>query len=258
VTASPMRWDPAAYLTFDDDRSRPFHDLVARIGATEPRRVVDLGCGPGHLTGLLSVRWPDAEVEALDSSAAMVAEARSRGVPARQADVRDWAPGPTDDVVVCNAVLQWVPEHPELLVRWVGAMPKGGWFAMQVPGNFTSPSHALVRELLAEPSWRGRALVRDEHAVATPLEYAASVAGTGAVVDAWETTYLHRLTGPDPVLTWITGTALRPVREALDDAEWAEFRAELAPRLARAYPTGADGTTWFPFRRIFLVARAGG
>lgn len=258
MTRSSTSWDPAAYLTFDDDRSRPFHDLLARVGATAPRRVVDLGCGPGHLTALLSARWPDAEVEALDSSADMVADARARGVPARQADVRDWAPGPADDVVICNAVLQWVPGHPELLVRWIGEMPEGGWFAVQVPGNFGSPSHALVRELLAEPRWRGRVRVRDELAVASPLEYAEAVARAGAGVDAWETTYLHRLTGPDPVLTWITGTALRPVRAALDDADWADFRSELATRLLDAYPPRPDGTTWFPFRRIFVVARAGG
>jgi trans-aconitate 2-methyltransferase len=253
-----MAWDPTAYLTFDDHRSRPFHDLLARIGATEPRRVVDLGCGPGHLTGLLSARWPGAEIDALDSSPEMVENARARGVPARQADVRDWQPGPTDDVVVTNAVLQWVPEHAELLVRWLGEMPKGGWFAMQVPGNFSAQSHALVRELLAEPAWSGRVQVRDELAVAPPADYADSVAAVGAEVDAWETTYLHRLTGPDAVLAWISGTALRPVRAALEDAEWDRFRAELAPRLREAYPPRPDGTTWFPFRRIFLVARAAG
>jgi trans-aconitate 2-methyltransferase len=253
-----MSWDPSTYLTYQDDRARPFHDLLARVGATQPRRVVDLGCGPGHLTGLLSARWPEAEVDALDSSPTMVADARGRGVPARQADVRDWAPGPADDVVVSNAVLQWVPGHFELLVRWVAEMPKGGWFAMQVPGNFAAASHALVRQLLAEPAWRDRVRIRDELAVANPVEYADAVAGTGAEVDAWETTYLHRLTGPDPVLNWIAGTSLRPVRDALDDAGWTAFVEQLAPRLRAAYPPRADGSTWFPFRRIFLVAQAGG
>ncbi|WP_028938725.1 trans-aconitate 2-methyltransferase [Pseudonocardia spinosispora] len=253
-----MTWDPTAYLTFDDHRSRPFHDLLARIGARNPRRVVDLGCGPGHLTGLLSARWPDAEIDAFDSSPEMVADARARGVPARQADVRDWHPGERDDVVVTNAVLQWVPGHPRLLVDWIGEMPAGGWFAMQVPGNFDAPSHVLVRELLAEPAWRGRVEVRDALAVETPTTYADSLIAAGAEVDAWETTYLHRLTGEDPVLTWITGTALRPVRAALDDAEWDRFRAELAPRLREVYPAGEDGSTWLPFRRLFMIARTAG
>ncbi|GAA5167316.1 trans-aconitate 2-methyltransferase [Pseudonocardia eucalypti] len=248
-------WDPAVYLTFDDDRSRPFYDLLARIGADAPRRVVDLGCGPGHLTGVLSARWPGAEVAALDSSPDMVADARARGIAAEQADVRDWSPGERDDVVVCNAVLQWVPEHPELLVRWVRALNPGAWFGMQVPGNFGAQSHALVRELAARERWRGRVTLRHEDAVLSPERYAESLAAAGASVDAWETSYLHRLTGPDPVLNWITGTALRPVRAALSDPEWEEFRAELAPRLRAAYPERADGTTWFPFRRIFVVAR---
>lgn len=248
-------WDPALYLDFDDHRSRPFHDLLARIGASDPRRVVDLGCGPGHLTGLLAARWPGAAVTAIDSSAEMVAAARERGIDVERADVVDWTPAPGTDVVITNAVLQWVPEHVRLLPGWLAALPSGAWFALQVPGNFGAPSHALVRELLAEPRWAGRVEVRGEKAVPEPAEYADLLAGTGAAVDVWETTYQHRLTGEDPVLQWISGTALRPVRDGLPADDYAAFRAELAPRLRAAYPARPDGTTWFPFRRIFAVAR---
>lgn len=251
-----MSWDPAAYLTFDGQRSRPFYDLLTRIGAERPRRVVDLGCGPGHLTGLLAQRWPGAEIDALDSSPDMVADAVKRGVPARLLDVRDWKPAAADDVVVCNAVLQWVPGHQELMVRWLGELPAGAWFAMQVPGNFGAPSHSLIRELLDEPHWKGRIEVRNELASSPAEAYADLLAPLSAELDAWETTYLHRLTGENPVLTWITGSALRPVRDALDDQEWQRFRTELGPRLRAAYPARPDGTTWFPFRRIFVVARA--
>lgn len=243
-------WDPALYLTFDDARSRPFFDLVARVGAASPRRVVDLGCGPGHLTAVLAARWPDATVEAFDSSPDMVAAARERGIDAQVRDVTDWMPGPDTDVVVTNAVLQWVPTHRDLLSRWADALPADAWFAMQVPGNFGEASHALVRELAAE---RG-VVVRDELAVGEPADYAQLLGRPGVEVDVWETTYLQRLTGADPVLRWITATALRPVRDALDDAGWDDFRAELAPRLRAAYPASPDGSTWFPFRRLFAVA----
>jgi trans-aconitate 2-methyltransferase len=249
-------WDPSLYLDFDDHRSRPFHDLLARVGATAPRRVVDLGCGPGHLTALLSARWPGATVTASDSSAEMVAAARARGIDAVQADVVDWMPAPEDDVVITNAVLQWVPTHLTLLPRWLGAMPSGGWFAMQVPGNVDAPSHALMRETLDQPRWRSRVDLRSDDAVPTPGGYAELLSGAGTDVDVWETTYLHRLTGADPVLHWISATALRPVRDALPGNDYADFRAELAPRLRAAYPARPDGTTWFPFRRIFAVARA--
>ncbi len=251
-------WNAESYLAFGDHRARPFHDLLARVGATDARRVVDLGCGPGTLTGLLSRRWPRARVEAYDSSPEMVESARARGVPATLLDVRDWQPAPDTDVVVCNAVLQWVRDHGELLRQWVVMLPAGAWLAVQVPANFAAPSHVLVRELAAEPRWRNRIDPLREDRVLDPVGYARLLAATVAEVDVWETTYLHPLTGEDPVLEWISGTALRPVRAALSDDEWLAFRAELAPRLQLAYTTDADGVTWFPFRRIFAVARTAG
>jgi trans-aconitate 2-methyltransferase len=251
-------WDPEAYLTFGDQRARPFHDLLARVRANDPRRVVDLGCGPGTLTSLLARHWPNAALEALDSSPKMVAAARERGVPAARGDIEDWSPGPDVDVVVCNAVLQWVPGHDALLRRWLTELHSDAWLAVQVPGNFAAPSHAEVRRLAAEPRWRRRGLdLRSPDAVLEPAGYAALLAQRAAEVDVWETTYLHRLKGEDPVLDWITGTALRPVRSVLPEPDWAAFRAELAPRLRMVYPAGADGTTWFPFRRIFAVAQIG-
>jgi trans-aconitate 2-methyltransferase len=250
-------WDPEKYLMFADHRSRPFHDLLARVGAAEPRRVVDLGCGPGTLTALLAHRWPGAEIEALDSSPDMVEAARARGIAARVGNVRDWIPDERVDVVLANAVLQWVPGHEELMRRWALALPSGAWLAVQVPGNFAGPSHTLIRELAASPRWReavGGVELREDR-VLDPAGYAELLADAGCAVDVWETTYLHRLSGDDPVLEWITGTALRPIRAALSEDDWARFRADLAPELRRAYPGRADGTTWFPFRRIFAVAR---
>jgi trans-aconitate 2-methyltransferase len=251
-------WDPSKYLAFADHRSRPFFDLVGRIQADAPRRVVDLGCGPGNLTETLASRWPGATVEASDSSPEMVAAARERGIDATVGDVREWQPAPDTDVVVCNAVLQWVSGHDDLVARWVKQLPHGAWLAFQVPGNFGAASHVRIRELAATPEWRRRlatVVLRENDAVLDPEGYAALLSDAGCEVDAWETTYLQRLTGADAVLEWVTGTALRPIREALSDADWQEFRAALAPRLRADYPRRADGTTWFPFRRVFAVAR---
>jgi trans-aconitate 2-methyltransferase len=251
-------WDPEKYLDYADLRARPFHDLIARIGVSSPRRVVDLGCGPGNLTVSLRERWPGAILECGDSSPEMVESARSRGLDASLLDVRDWTPAPDTDVVVSNAVLQWVPGHESLLRRWVSELPLGAVVAVQVPGNFNAPSHALTRELAASPAWASRladVVLREDDAVLSPLGYANLLADAGCGVDAWETTYVQPLRGPRAVLEWITGTALRPVRAALPDEEWEQFRTELAPRLDEAYPTRADGATWFEFRRVFFVAQ---
>ncbi|MBV8933061.1 MAG: trans-aconitate 2-methyltransferase [Kutzneria sp.] len=251
-------WNPTDYLAFGDHRARPFHDLVARIGATAPRRVVDVGCGPGTLTKTLATRWPHAALEAFDSSEDMVLAAREHGVTAELVDVADWHPASDTDVVVCNAVLQWVPGHPALMRRWIGELPAGAWLGVQVPSNFGFPSHVVIRELVLSQRWRDDlhdVRIRDELAVLSPEGYADLLLDTDCEVDAWETTYLQRLSGPDPVLDWVSGTALRPVRAVLSEDAWRDFRAELAVELRSAYPSRSDGTTWFPFRRVFVVAR---
>ena len=250
-----MRWDPDQYARYAGERGRPYLDLLARVGATAPRRVVDLGCGPGTLTALLAERWPSAVVEGIDSSPEMIATAQSvGGVEFRVQDVATWTMPPDADVVISNALLQWVPTHRDLLSTWASALPVDGWLAFQVPGNFDSPSHTLMRSLAAEDRWAPLldGVLRHHEAVASPAEYATLLLDAGLTVDVWETTYLHVLPGSDPVLDWLRGTGLRPVLAALSESDAQEFCAEFAQRLRVAYPATRHGTP-MPYRRIFAV-----
>ncbi|MDM4718401.1 trans-aconitate 2-methyltransferase [Micromonospora sp. WMMA1363] len=256
-------WDPTTYLRFGDERSRPFHELLARVSAARPRAVVDLGCGPGTLTATLVDRWPDSRLTGLDSSAEMIARAVALDSPVdfALADVRDWHPGPDTDVVISNAVLQWVPGHRDLLVRWARELPARAWLAVQVPGNVDEPSHRALRAVAARPAWRDTlAPLLRKTTVDDAAGYAQLLTAAGCAVDAWETTYVHLLPAPvdtdHPVLSWLEGTALRPIRAALPAADWSDFRAELGVRLAEAYPV-RQGQVYFPFRRVFFVARTG-
>jgi trans-aconitate 2-methyltransferase len=267
-------WDSGQYLRFGGERARPFFDLVAQIGATDPRHVVDLGCGPGNLTVALAQRWPAATVTGLDSSPEMIDAARASVVqnaarqnsagPAGQnlafaiGDVRDWRPERPVDVIVCNAVLQWVPGHDRMLPRWAEHLAPGGWLAFQLPGNFDQPSHAIVREMAASPRWRdllaGAELNRQ---AGDPADYVTLLARQGFEVDAWETSYLHVLHGENPVLEWTKGTTLRPVLAALGAEQAAAFLAEYGERVRDAYHPQPFGTL-FPFRRVFAVVHRTG
>jgi trans-aconitate 2-methyltransferase len=132
-------------------------------------------------------------------------------------------------------------------------LPAGGWLAFQVPGNFDSFSHTLMRSLAESPRWANQltGILRHD-SVGTPTEYAGLLQRAGLVADVWETTYVHVLTGPDPVLEWLRGTGLRPVLAALSEPDAAEFSAQFAAQLREAYPPTSFGTL-FPFRRIFAV-----
>ena len=254
-------WDPERYLTYADERGRPFVELVARIGAASPSEVVDLGCGAGNLTGLLAERWPEAHVVGLDSSPEMIARARGsahglgQAVTYAVADLRDWRPERPVDVLVSNATLQWVHGHLALLPRLVESVVPGGWFAFQVPGNFDEPSHTIRRELAAEApyaEWTADVAVPASH---DPAAYYDALAATGCAVEVWETTYTHVLHGEDPVFTWVSGTGARPTLQALPDDLRAAYETEFKRRLAAAYPTRDDGTVLLPFRRVFAVAQ---
>lgn len=248
-------WDPEQYLRFGDERARPFVELLARVDAQAPERVVDLGAGPGTLTALLAERWPHAEITAVDSSPEMIARAREvPGIQAVLADVRTWEPPAPVDVLITNAALQWVPGHLELLPRLVRMLTPGGRLALQVPGNFGEPSHTVRRDLAAQEPY-----VQHLADVAVPTSHDAEVylralQELGLEVDAWETTYLHVLHGQDPVFEWVSGTGARPTLQALPAALRHDFEQEYRARLRAVYPDHGHGVV-LPFRRIFAVGR---
>ncbi|MBM6402684.1 methyltransferase domain-containing protein [Phycicoccus sp. CSK15P-2] len=261
-----VSWDPSAYGQFAQERSRPFDDLVSRVGADEPGMVVDLGCGNGPMTLLLAERWPQARVVGIDSSESMLEAARSLDARDRvewvQADLRDWDPaslGEAPDVIVTSSTLQWVPGHLDLVGPWVEALADDGWLGLQVPGNFDAPSHSLMREIAAGHPRAGELTAAlDVPSVGEPATYLRLLVRLGCAVDAWETTYLHIL-DPDaqdenPVLSWVTATGLRPVLDLFeDDDDRAAFVDPYAAALAEAYPRSSAGVI-FPFRRVFAVA----
>jgi trans-aconitate 2-methyltransferase len=252
-----MVWSASQYLAFGGERTRAAADLLARVPCESPSAVVDLGCGPGNSTEILVARYPDANVIGLDTSEDMLARARKNPRLGRasfvEGDVATWTPEAPVDLVFANAVLHWLPDHASLFPRLVRGLAKGGVLAAQMPKNFDAPTHRLLGEVAAEPPWANlleRAIPPVSVLDAAP--YQRLLRGFGRV-DVWETEYLHTLEGPDPVLAWVRGTALVPVREALPREMYAAFEVEYGARLREAYPPEEDGTTLLPFRRIFIV-----
>jgi trans-aconitate 2-methyltransferase len=252
-----MTWDPESYLRFSDERLRPGLDLLSQVPETEPRTVIDLGCGTGTLTRLIATRWPQSHVVGLDSSEPMLKEAKSTETDIEWVlgDIADWNPPVEYGLVFSNAALHWVADHENLFTRLSLAVTSGGTLAIQMPDNWAEPTHSIPARVLDDPRFaedHRRLLLRDR--VASPTAYRSWI-GPGFDVDIWQTTYHHVLEGVDPVLTWVTGSILAPVLNGLDPERRHLFLENCRSEYARAYPTQPDGTTVLAFRRLFIVAR---
>jgi trans-aconitate 2-methyltransferase len=247
------RWPAATVCGVD---SSP--EMIAAARALAAERPPPTAASPRAKVASPQLKAASAPRPPAPSGSGPVATSHAPGLSFMLDDIRFWKPQSLPDVIISNAVLQWVPGHRELLVRWADQLARGGWMAFQVPGNFDQPSHAIMREMAASARWRP--LLRDvalNRQSADPADYADLLARAGLEVDAWETTYVHILHGEDPVLEWYKGTGLRPVLAALDADQAAAFLAEYGTRVREAYPPNSFGTL-FPFRRVFAVARRRG
>lgn len=253
-----MPWEPDRYLRFEAARLRPALDLLAQVPLEAPASVVDLGCGPGHLTRLLKARWPSARVAGVDHSPDMLARAAAEAPELAwyAADLATWRPEAPVDLLFANASLHWLDHHETLFPRLMGFLRPGGCLAVQMPRNQDRPAHQAVFRAVEDGPWRDRlAPLLRRTPVAGPEAYLAWLTPACASLDLWETDYLHLLEGPDPVEAWIRGSVLVPLLEALPLEEQVAFLEACRTQLRVAYPPDARGRTPFRFRRLFLVAR---
>jgi trans-aconitate 2-methyltransferase len=251
-----MAWDPAQYLQFADQRTRPGLELLARLPDNAPTRIVDLGSGTGHLTALLAQRWPEATVTGVDASTEMLAQAAADhpDLTWLQADISTWSAEEPVDLIFSNAALHWIDDHRTLFTRLRALLAPGGVLAVQMPDNWAQPTHRIPAEILDDGSWgekASRSLLRDR--LADVGDYRRWL--EPGSIDLWRTTYYQALEGPDPVWNWVNGSVLRPVLAALDEADRDRFTNEAQLRYRQAYPVDAQGVTVLPFSRLFLVAQ---
>ena len=254
----PEDWSANQYLKFEDERTRPPRDLLAQIPLTNPKRVIDLGCGPGNSTELLIERYPNAEVIGLDSSPDMLRQARER-VPHHkfiEGDLTTWMPETDTDLLFSNAVFQWVPDHPQVLARLLGALPEGGVLAVQMPDNTREPALRLMEEVGAEGPWAA-AIAKSNAArddLLRPEQFYDLLRPLCSHLDIWHTHYYHLMANHAAVVEWFKGSSLRPFYAALDGAMREQFIAAYYDAIARTYSVRYDGKVILTFPRLFILA----
>jgi len=255
-----LDWNPALYRRYEDERTRPAQELLARVPLPEAARVVDLGCGPGNSTELLANRFPAAKVVGTDNSEAMLASARERLPQARfeLSDIATWAPqDQAPNLIYANAALQWVPDHEQLIPRLFAALAPGGVLAIQMPDNREEPTHRLMRAVAAEAPWAEPIGNADRlRTLLLPLGgYYDLLAPAAARVDVWHTIYQHPMADAAAIVEWVRGTGLKPFVDRLPADLQASYLAEYERRVDRAYPVRTDGKRLLAFPRMFIVAQ---
>jgi len=267
MTITTTGWNPSDYLAFADHRLRPTLDLLARIPAAAPARVVDLGCGTGALTRHAHTRWPEAHIVGVDASRPMLERARADSSPDiawTEADIATWTPETSadrPDVLLSNAALHWLGDHDTLFPRLLDSLAPGGVLAVQMPRNHDRPALALIKTVATEGPWADRLgdLIAKPTPVDPPEAYAARLILAGAVdLDLWETDYQQILPGgPETIADFARSTALLPWLARLEDdpALHDGFLTAYRAQVVAAYDPLPDGRALYPFRRLFMIAR---
>lgn len=251
-------WNSEQYLKFAAERTQPAIDLAARLACPHPARVLDLGCGPGNSTEVLRRRFPAAELLGVDNSPAMI-ERTKRDYPGISFQLYDAAAplselGGKWDVIFSNACLQWVPDHPALIVGLLDALNDGGELAVQIPLQEKAPVHALLRQVAALPHWKPFFAETRKFYCLDELEYCELLQTHAGTFAMWENDYFHILESPQSVLEWYRGTGMRPYLEALPEAKRAAFEQEILAGIEQCFPRLSDGSVVFKFARLFFIA----
>lgn len=251
-------WVPSLYMKFWDQRTRAARDLLARVPLEGAGRITDLGCGPGNSSELLALRFPEAELIGVDTSAAMLTHARIRAPRARfiRLNIADWAPEAPPDLVFANAALHFLPDHHKLIPRLAASLAPGGVFAAQMPSTANESSHALMRMVAAEGPWSSRLVpvAKTQPLIAAIDDYYEWLQPLASSVELWMTTYVYQFESAADVADFFAGSALQPFLERLTDEERCAFLGRYREGLSEAYPAQSDGTVLLPYPRLFMVA----
>jgi trans-aconitate 2-methyltransferase len=254
-------WNPAQYLKFEKERTQPAIDLVNRINADNPVKIMDVGCGPGNSTAVLAGRFPGSYILGIDSSEDMI-DAAGKNHPDLDFKLCDIGYDLSQldcdfDIVFSNACIQWVPNHNELLKKLMGLLRKGGILAVQIPMNYNEPIHRIIGEVSSSDKWKGYFPNPRVFFTLSQSGYFDILSEISEDFALWDTVYYHVMNSHDDIMEWYRGTGLRPYLDVLDKDKRADFENDVKKRVIESYPAQKNGKIIFRFPRFFFTARKG-
>ena len=251
-------WDSAKYLKFSSERTQPAIDLVNRIYLERPKKILDIGCGPGNSSEVLAQRYPDADIFGIDSSPAMIeaAEVQHPNIRFVQCDASSdlHTLGRDFDIVFSNACIQWIPNHNTLLKNMMCLLKSGGVLAVQTPMNYQEPIHQIIKQISTNHKWSSKFQNPRICYNLTPSQYYDLLSDIASDFCIWGTTYFHKMKSHSDIMEWYRATGLRPYLNALSETDKTDFEKDIYKELISAYPKQKNGEIIFRFPRFFFTA----
>ena len=250
-------WNPELYLKFNEERTQPAKDLAARINIENPGKIMDVGCGPGNSTNVLSSKWPESELVGIDSAASMI-ESAKKNYPDIKWRIEDATKMETEekyDIIFSNATIQWIPDQEKLISDLVGMLETDGALAVQVPMYHNMPASQAIESVSLTGRWNELTSGACDAFTFHSSDYYYSILSDELKsINMWETSYFHVMHSHQSIVEMIKSTGMRKFLDALDtNEEKIEFEKDVLKEIKKAYPAQKDGNVLFPFIRLFFI-----
>lgn len=251
-----MAWNPEKYDEFKSVRFKPFFDLVALIEDKSNMKTLDLGCGTGELTNMLSERLKTPMVKGIDSSKEMLEKAKPfKHITFEQKTIE--AQIDTDehwDLIFSNAAIQWVDNHQSLFPKIIAKLNKDGQLLVQMPVQDKNLLNQILLELVQEePFHTALHGWKRLSPVLSMDEYAQILFENGGRdINIFMKVYPIIANTTDELYEFISGSALVPYFERLDVKVKTELISAFKARIALKFKRTP---ALYAFKRIIFHAR---
>jgi trans-aconitate 2-methyltransferase len=253
-----MPWNPEVYNQFKDVRYLPFFDLMQLISPNGLKKAIDIGCGTGEQTHILSEKFSDADFLGIDSSTEMLAQSKSfnnerlsfqqKTVEELYDSIDKW------DFIFSNAALQWSDDHKKLFPKLLSLLSENGQFAVQMPVQSENILNQILFQLASEEPYK--TYLQDWNRVSPVLsldEYAKMMFEYG-LKDLQISIRVYPIIAEDAekLFQFISGSALIPYIERLEENTKEQFIEEYKKRIKERFE---QFPAIYAFKRILLYGR---
>jgi trans-aconitate 2-methyltransferase len=250
-----MPWDPQVYNQFKNIRYQPFFDLMDLISDKNLHNCVDVGCGTGEQTSLLSKRFENSSFLGIDSSEEMLSESKkfvTEKLNFKFSTIEEFAKsGSKWDLIFSNAALQWSNDHTELFPKLISKLTDDGQFAVQMPFQKENTLNKILLDLVREqPFVELLGGFRQDSPLLQIDDYAKVMFECGLKnLNIFLKVYPIIANGEMELYNFISGSALIPYMERLDSEEREFFKSEFVKRIKKEFGTFP---AIYPFKRVLM------